>query len=121
MNQHYLAPGRKYEVISCAFKRRKKESKTLSVTRGCLPEPEIVLLPNASFPQARKSQSCLGDRVELHCFNKVLWNFINVKDCKCLQFWSCEHPHSAVLDFNEVVKNISHVIHVAILLAYNRV
>lgn len=91
------------------------------MNRGHLPEPEIALLPDAFFPQAHKPQRCLGELVELQCFNKILWNFINVKGCKCLQFWSCEHLHSAVLDFNEVMKNISYVIHVAVLLAYNRV
>lgn len=50
-------------------------------------------------------------------FSKVFQNFINVKGCKCLQFWSCEHLHLAVLDVNEVVKNVSFAIHVAVLLA----
>jgi len=91
------------------------------VNRGCLPEPEIVLLPDAFLPRVHKPQKCLGERVELQCFNGVLWNFINVEGWKCYQFWSCEHLQSAVLDFNEVVKNVSYAIHMAVLLACNRV
>ena len=80
-----------------------QESKPLFVIRGRLPDPEIVLLPDAFFPQAHKPQRCLWEWVELQCFNKVFQNFINVEGCKCLQFWSCEHLHSVVQDFNEVL------------------
>lgn len=78
-----------------------QESKISSGNRGCLPEPEIVLLSDAFFPRAHRSQRCVGDWVELQSFNKILRNFVNVKGCKCLQFWSCEHLCSPVLDFNE--------------------
>lgn len=110
----------KSQVLHFKEEKKLQESKTSSGNRGCLPESEIVLLPDAFFPQAHRPQRCVGEWVGLQSFNKVLWNFVNVKGCKCLQFWSCEHLHSAVLDFNGVLKNVSHVIHVAALLASNR-
>lgn len=122
MNQHYLAPGRKYEVISSAFKRRKKateikdfiwEQRTPARTRNSS-------VASCFFPQAHRPQRCVGEWVELQCFNKVLWNFVNMKGCKCLQFWSRGHLHSAVLDFNGVLKNIKYVIHVAVLFSFSK-